>query len=231
MKKTCLYFGAVAGLVASCALMTGCAGPAAQKPDETAVTVSPDCIPAQAVVHYYLADERHYFTQQQHAFCPDRKALIITSEEPQGRFQWTLQDGQYSASANAPEKPGPSDAYWNPALVGAAYCLMLYGGEFLMPTDSTTSEPVKIEGQYYLEINPQIRAMDSLRLYRNQTNGKTDLVLVTDNDGTNWMVKSYNWTYYAPTGKLIPRKLDFFDVSRGIASKKLTIRTDYAVVQ
>jgi len=227
MKKTCLLFCSAA-LLAALLPLAGCAGNAASVTEETALETAGDCIAAEAVVHYYLENERHYFTQQRHDFCPDQKKMVIRSQEPQGLFRWNLQNGQYSASSGAPEQPGASDAYWNSALVGAFCCLMLYGGEFLSPGGSADSEPIKIEGQLYLEMKSP---MKSLKLYRNQTHGKIDLVLVTDNNGTKWMAKSYNWSYYAPTGKMIPRKIDFFDISDGISSKKLKIRTDYAAVQ
>lgn len=230
MKKSSQLFCAAAVVFAALLLSVGCTDPSARQADATSPVITDNCIPAQAVVHYFLEKERHYFTQQEHVFCPDQKSLMVVSHEPQGRFVWTLGANQYSAS-NAPEEPGPTDAYWNRALLGASYCLLTYGGEFLTAGEPVSQEPVRIEGQHYLEIDPEVSGLASLRLYRNQTSGKIDLVQVEDKSGTLWMAKSYNWNYYPPTGKLIPRKIDFFDVSNGIPSKVLKIRTDYTNVQ
>lgn len=230
MKKSDLLFCAALFAFIGLLLPAGCTGPAAQPSDVTSAGVNKNCVDAQTVVHYFLAGQRHYFTEQQHIFCPDQKSLLIASHEPQGRFEWLLQGGRYSAG-KAPEKPDPADAYWNRALVSASYYLMTVGGEFLPAPDATNPDPVKIEGQYYLELNPKAPGLSSLRLYRNQANGKVDLVQVEDKNGQLWMAKSYNWNYYAPTGKLIPRKIDFFDISKGISSKELKIRIDYSNVQ
>ena len=89
-------------LLVLCVLLSGCT-----KQEERA-EVSTDmaeyyrpmgrdnCIPAKAVVTYYLPKERIYLTAQEHLFCPDAKGLQIHSREPQGTFTWKWSSGQYN---------------------------------------------------------------------------------------------------------------------------------------
>jgi len=41
------------------------------------------------------------------------------------------------------------------------------------------------------------------------------------------MCNLYNWSFYGPKGMLIPRKIDIFDITDGISSKKMIIQVDY----
>ena len=79
MRKKCLLFCVAVSVLVAILLPAGCQAPSAGQPAEPSPVVGSNCVPAQAVVHYFLEKDRHYFTQQQHTFCPGPKSLVIES--------------------------------------------------------------------------------------------------------------------------------------------------------
>lgn len=194
--------------------------------EETFLT---NCIAAQAVVSYFLPKERTYLTDQQHLFCPDSKSLLIHSREPEGTFTWTLTGGQYSHS---PSRAGSQTAYWEEPQLLAVYAGFLYGSGLLSADNLAAGSPVNLEGQRYIPMAIEIPGNGiQAYLYRNQDTQAIDRILVHHpSDKPAWMAKCYNWSYYSPKGLLIPRKIDIFDITDGLASKRLIIQIDYKKV-
>ena len=209
--------------------LSGCRISQTREVGESVEPFNEQCITGQAIVHYYF-DTNNYFTEQKHVFCPNNKSLSIESTEPAGIFQWKLQKTRYTKNKSQDNIPDQT-AYWNKALLYGIYDLMVYGGDFkTISSEEKNPSLVTIEGQVYLEFNSKISDLDSFQIYKNTTNDKVDRFIAKDKNGTLWMAKSYNWSYYDGTGKLIPRKIDFFDISQDISSKKLKITVDYISV-
>lgn len=223
--------------VGCCILFSGCmqqnkesqADMSGEKSSKGKITVTKNCIQAQAVVTYFLSGDQPYLTDQQHTFCPDSKSLFIQSHEPRGFFTWKWTGGEYSRT---PTSTHPADAYWHRPQILAVYAGFLYGGGFL-PADALPAEaPTSLEGQRYTPLVLTISGKEiHAYLYRNLDTHTIDRILVEDPAGGQvFMAKCYNWSYYSPKKLMIPRKIDIFDITNGLASKKMIIEVDYKMV-
>jgi hypothetical protein len=186
------------------------------------------CITAKAVVSYYLPEGRTYLTDQDHLFCPDTGVMQIRSREPQGVFVWTWAGRQLSE--NNPSQA--ADAYWEPAQIAAVCTGFFYGGGFFPSSDLKAGQMIRLEGQRYIPIQGDLQE-DPIQIimYRNQDTQQIDRILVEDkNKKKIWMAMLYNWSFYGINGNLIPRKMDIFDITDGVSSKKLIIQLDYKQV-
>ena len=212
---------------ASLVLSSGCRTLSSPSSKPAADASIRSCIDSQAIVNYL---EKDYFTEQQHIFCPHQKSLTINSLEPGGAVQWKFQGQQYSVEGTS-RIQGVMDSYWSKTLGIALYDLMIYGGGFQTSQFPKETDNVHIDGILYRKIIPNYNDLKEFGLYRNLSNNKIDLAIGRDHNGILWMIKSYNWSYFYPANTLIPRKIDFFDISNGISSKQLKIQVEYKTVK
>lgn len=196
---------------------------------DMAGTIGADC-----VVNFYRTDKSPYITEQQHRFAPEAGYLNIVSREPYGVFNYTLKKDQFSSTKRA--KKGLSDLdvdFCDKRLATAIFYSFSAGTNLLDKSLFATSEIVKIEGQWYQPYQPEW-PLDELRVTLLQGIGsdRVELVQITDSEtGGTWMARSYNMRYSKQLERLAPRKIDVFDISAGVASKKLIVQIDYKSIQ
>jgi hypothetical protein len=214
--------------------LTGCAPTNRSKPEPSAAKTA-SCsnrIQAEAVVIFYLPSEKTYFTQQELRFCPspDFPTLEITSLEPQGIAQWKCEKGTFIRSVSAGL---PLLAEWQQESILTVFAGFLYGSTLLPLPAGPEQTPVNLEGQMYTPIPLPLASREiEVVLYKNQKTGLLDRVGVYNSKkNVALMAVLYNWRLLGEGQKTIPRKIDIFDISESISSKKLLIQLEYKAVK
>jgi hypothetical protein len=218
-----LLFVGATGLV----VLTGCGEVQTSAPS---APITGDTIKAECVASYFKTNTSPYITQQQHRFSPSAGLLRVIAEEPTGRYESVLQQGQFTvvrqspgASADLPE------TYFNKALSTAVFYSMCGGGALLDPATMTAGQPVRILGQWFIPLTPAWPKNDlSVTLFQNQTSSRIEWVQVSDPaNGLEWMALNFNLRYNTDLARRLPRTVDIYDVRDGIASKKTIVRFEY----
>jgi len=207
----------------------GCSVPADRpntpSPEQTSLKC-PDPIIAQAVTLFYLPSGKIYYTKQEHRFCPSQKTLVISATEPEGKILWKWADGNFIRQTSVQQR---FTAEWQADSFYALFAGFLYGGGFLSTDTLAASEPVNLEGQAYIPIKLPIKTANfDAFLYKNRKTGLIDRVGVySKTDKKAQMAILYNWSLLGQNNRIVPRKIDIFDITDGIVSKKLMIQIDY----
>ena len=112
-----------------------------------------------------------------------------------------------------------------------------------------TQEITKIEGQWYEPTQMQ-KGNIELKLLKNKSTNRIDLVEITKQDSEftpkdgaeydreyyqisiepMWLIRSYNYRYSKELDRLVPMRIDIFDIRNGLASKQLIIQIDYKTI-
>jgi len=210
------------------ALIGGC-GRVLQQP--TSETHTPKAsIAADCIVNYFQKDGAPYITQQQHRFGPETRYLQIIAAEPSGTYHFTLTNDNYSSSKKLTSfLSGLPASFVNEPLANAVFYSFTAGAGLLNTTQFETQETTKIEGQWYEPIQATENSSKiQVTVLRNRETNQVDLVkLQQSKDETLWLVKSYNYRYSKELDRLVPMKIDIFDIRNGLASKQLIIQIDY----
>jgi len=207
----------------------GCSAPVDRSnppsPEQTPLKCT-DPITAQAVTLFYLPSGKIYYTKQEHRFCPSLNTLEISAAEPEGKILWKWADGSFIRQTSVQQR---FTAEWQADSLYALLAGFLYGSGFLSTDTLAVSEPVSLEGQAYIPIKLPIKTenIDAF-LYKNRKTGLIDRVGVySKTDKKAQMAILYNWSLLGRNNRIVPRKIDIFDITEGIVSKKLMIQVDY----
>lgn len=211
-------------------LLAGCG--ALERPDANAE--KPDCqhcIKTRSIVTYHENDSS-YWTEQQQRFCPATVVFAASGSEPEGAWRGTLSEGRFATS-------GLDGSFMQSlpfGLMDAVLAEMLYysftAGANFEPEAVTPLEPASIEGRRYASFRVDRQdAGHTVTLYRDVATGRIELVRLAAGDGRIWQAQSYNLRYNPRFERMMPRKVDIFDIRRGIAAKKLLVEFDYIDVQ
>ena len=214
---------------AAAILMTGC-GNAVRTDAESKKQDCESCIKTLSVVTYHLNDST-YWTEQHQRFCPAAVVFDAWGTEPEGSWHGTFDKSDFSAvgikGAFMKSLPG--------GLMDAVLAELIYysftAGAGFKPT-TRAPEPISLQGRRYESLQvDKINSRHAITLYRDLTTGRIDWVRITTAEQQEWMAQSYNFRYNARLDRMIPRKIDVFDVHRGIAAKKRLVEFDYIEVQ
>lgn len=211
--------------------LAGC-GHSMQQPSEAAAQPTRnDCIETRCVVAYQK-DNSPYWTDQQQWFCPSSVVLDIQGTEPEGAYSAAFRRGKFSSTGIKGDYMKALPA----GLMNAALAELLYysftAGAGFEPAAMTPIETTSIQGQRYEAFKlGNVGAGRTVTLYKNAATGLLELVQITEHNGPTWMARSYNPRYHDRLKRMIPRKIDIFDIQQGIASKKLLIQFDYIDVR
>lgn len=188
-----------------------------------------DIVKADCVVRYYQDGQSPYITEQQHLFSPDALALDIICREPDGTYRFKWKEKTFISSKDLTSFLSALPAsFMNQDLASAIFYSFTAGAQLLNIDSGSSSELVKIEGQWYL---PQSIMMDTdkrITLFSNTQTNQVNLIQLQDEkSGVNWMLKSYNMRYSKQLERLIPVSIDVFDIRNGIFAKRLIIKIEY----
>jgi len=225
-----MRYGMITGVLIAVSL-AGC-GRSSERQGDVAEQTCPEGVIKTHCVVSYQQGNTPYWTDQQQVFCPSSVLFKAWGTEPEGTWQCTLDQEQYTTS-------GLGGAYMKtlPAgLMNAALAELLYysftAGAGFEPSGMTPGEPVRIEGQRYEAFKiPETESGKTLTYYKNADTGQIELVQVSEVKGVIWLARSYNPRYNDRFKRMIPRKIDIFDTQQGISAKKLLIQFDYIDVQ
>lgn len=200
-----------------------------QVQQSTQTAAAQTVLAADCVARYYKADESAYLTYQQHRFVPSHGQLHVISNEPTGPLEYSLQQdvftGMKKKDATLPDLP---QSFFNQALATTVFYAMCAHGALLDVRQMTSEEPVKILGQWYRPFVPSWpRDRFSVTLLQNQDTQRIDLVKISEDTGTEWLSESSNFRYNKDLKTSLPQAVDVFDISEGIASKRLIAQFEY----
>lgn len=195
-------------------------------------TLDLDC-----VVTFYQPDGGFYLTEQRHKIDPSSNIIRLSAQEPQGKFAWELSPAGFTVIE------GTKQGDFLPGGLGAedfAQAILDITTTPLRLIERKTglirsSEPVKIEGQWYYPIGrPMSDKPDSdthrpnLVYYQNRDSALVDMLLFAGTDKVACLtVRGYNYHEVENGGIWIPAKIEIFmaDV-RGVMQKRL-VKIDY----
>lgn len=219
-----MRYGMIAVTALIAGVLAGCQMPAERGTDD--VKVGKDCIETRCVAAYHR-DEVPYWTDQRQRFCPSLGRLEVWGAEPEGAYHGAYTKGQFSSTGlgRAAMKALPAE-FFNAPLAALLYYSFTAGAGF-EPAGMGAIEPVRIEGQRYEAIEVKGAAGRTVTVYKNTETGQFEWVRVADGKGLDWMARSYNPRFHPRLARMVPRKIDIFDVQQGIPAKKLMIEFDY----
>ncbi|HOK66497.1 MAG TPA: hypothetical protein PK054_03540 [Anaerohalosphaeraceae bacterium] len=194
-------------------------------PAENKTLPCKDLLKAHAVTAFYLSAGKTYYTEQEHRFCPSLQILEISAEEPEGTVQWKWEKGTFNRPAGG-EKTLSGE--WQPESALAVFSGFLYGSGLLSVNLPPEQPTANLEGQVYTAIPLLASEGFEATLYKNQKTGIIDRVNIHNKkDNKTLMAILYNWRLLGKREILIPRKIDIFDITNGVSSKKLLIQIEY----
>jgi len=217
--------------VAAAVSLAGC-GQSVQRPSDAATPSRPgDCIETRCVAAYQQ-ENAPYWTDQHQRFCPSSVLLEAWGTEPEGAYSVAFRNGQFSKTGlNGASMKALPAGLMNAALAELVYYSFTAGAGF-EPTKMTAIDPARIEGQRYEAFELANAGADrTVTLYKNADTGLIELVQIAEAKGCRWMARSYNPRYQDRLQRMIPRKIDIFDIQQGLSAKKLLIQFDYIEVQ
>ena len=92
----------------------------------------------------------------------------------------------------------------------------------------TAGGETKVEGQWYQTFTPHWPETVKLTLFKSLDTNRIERVEMDDlQQSSTWLLMGYNYRYSKELGETLPRTIDVFDITDGIASKLLMIRFEY----
>lgn len=230
---TCWKYAGCSVLIGLCLALTGCSRalrPGTSSAPEKSSFFCPDPLKANAVAVFYEASGNPYYTKQEHCFCPSLKKLEISADEPQGQVQWRWDKNSF---ARVPSVKNRSASEWQADSLYTLWAGFLYGSGLLSTTLPTTDQTASLDGIVYTPFSLTDGPSDlQAVLYQNRKTGLFDRVRVFNpKEKKELTAILYNWSLFGRDKRIVPRKIDIFDTTNGLSSKKLIIQVDYKEIQ
>jgi len=185
-------------------------------------------VSARCIARYFTESGSFYMTEQTHRFCPQSLSLEIQSSEPRGKLVCRMNGQNFQWSGvNTSEKDT-----WPPLCRADILAAVFYGftaGGGLLNIKEQGAEPVKLEGRWYVPIAMKGAGPDlEITAMRNLSSGLIDTVKTENRTGGAALlaVSSQPW-YVERLNKSLPKKIDIFDISSGVWSKRLILQVGY----
>lgn len=189
-------------------------------------------IVTECIAGYHQEGRDSYITQQTHAFNPSVHYLRIVANEPTGRYTFVLHEDTF-LTVNEPTAflSGLPASFVNEPLAVALFYAFSAGAELLDTDAMEAADILKLEGQWYEPFHVNTQNDISITLYRNPDTTRIERVQVDAGPEVQWLLQNYNFRYSLNLDDMVPRKIDVFDIRRGLASKRLMIEFEYKSVQ
>ncbi|MHC4551384.1 MAG: hypothetical protein ACYSUT_01265 [Planctomycetota bacterium] len=235
------------------ALLTGCSTPGNPDTDSQQQTSSmrtaQGVITADCIVGYYCKRQAPYITEQQYHFDIPSGKLQIIATEPSGTYTFTLNKEQFSQSRELTRFLSDLPAGFGGQQLSTIVYYSFAASAGLLETGSLESgDNLKLEGRWYQPLQATWPKQDNrVILLKNLDNNRINAAGIAQFDtnatvsddamdsslpvASRWLAKSYNFRYNNELDRLLPRKIDIFDIQKGIASKKLMIQIELKTVR
>jgi hypothetical protein len=187
------------------------------------------------VVTFYKQDGSFYLTEHKYRIEPWSNSIWISACEPQYKFVWHLSDEKFSIFEGA-EKASPLpvalDAHH---FAQALLNITTAPARFLDRSFNFTerSEPVKIEGRWYLPIERNIILTSDLShwskvvFYQDRDTSLVDMVWFAAAGGEKFlMVRGYDYDKAKEQGFLVPAKIEIFETDAAARPQQRLVKID-----
>lgn len=159
-----------------------------QKNVSQKITVRPD-IKLSVVARYIRSDQSQYITQQKYEIFSEPKAIFISSAEPYGSVQWSVQEGIYTAPNNKKIYDNESFAVMTNKDITQGILELYLAGQNKTQTQSA-NETLNFNGQIYECV---AKNAQNVKVFRNKKTGQLDLVTAgSDSNGQFYIIFGYN---------------------------------------
>lgn len=206
---------------------------------------------ADCVVTFYQPDGSFYITEQHHEIHPRSNSILISAQEPEGRFVWQLSGGRFDVLegdkqlgdwpmaefypfASLKDKRDFAEAILNITTVPVRFL-----DDSAVFTRVPT--PVKIEGLWYYPIEratavsrkqENVESVEpywsKIVFYQDRDSSLVGMIWFADVDGQKFlMVRGYDYQKVENGSVLIPARIEIFQSNaRGVLQRRL-VKVDY----
>lgn len=248
MKYSNPFFFALT--LALAALLTGCSSSHSDTQQQTSSTMTAEnIIVADCIVSYFRQGQAPYMTEQQYRLDTQNGKLQIVANEPSGTYTFTLHKEQFTQSRKLTDflSDLPAGFVSQPLATTVFYSFSASAG--LLETGSLESgQDLKLEGRWYQPLQAPwpkknnrailLRSSDNNRIeavgiaqFANETDASDNAMNPSLPVAARWLSRSYNLRYSNELDRLLPRKIDIFDIQKGVASKKLMVQIELKTIR
>ena len=226
-----MLFGCAAAFsVGGCGVFSG--SRSAKRPIEL-VTYPGSHIDAECIVTFFAEDGSKYISRQKHIFYPLESAIVITANEPEGFYAWTMAKGDFKTLG--PDYPAEMPYEICSSEISHAITLsMLAGGGFLDDVSGLRLEPKSISGQWYQPIQLLKADLGTIKqmVHRNLSTGEIEWVEIENPDnGAVIAGRSYNRRALRDSDITLPTAIDIFNVDKYGRPSGRIVKIDYKSLQ
>ena len=185
-----------------------------------------------AVVTFFNEDGSSYLTEQEHRICPGR-GILISANEPSGRFECELSDGVFRVAKSGPQVDELPRQVFGRAMAQLILTSVCAGAGFV-ESGAEELEPVKIESQWYqpIELAAVQAGWAKQKLYRNRDSSVIDRVLVEDQQRGVFLVGlSYDYRWIEEAGKSIPTQIEVFSINKAGKRQRRILQVKYHTIE
>ncbi len=175
-----------------------------------------------SVVAYYRVDRSTYLTEHGINVRPWSNTISISANEPQGQYQWDLQNGQFTVQG-----PGKDVSLRQVSARDVAEAVLMLVTAPVRMLDSTarfdpSPEAVKLTGTWYEPLgrayvpDPEQEVViqpywSSVIFYQNRNNGRIDTIMLDGGDGNVAIaVRGYDYVPVQGTKAMVPTKIEIY---------------------
>lgn len=158
------------------------------------------------VAEFLRSDGSKYLTEQKYEISANPKMIKLTAKEPFGEIAWSVRNGVYSIRKPVPHKVFDKELYglMMDKDITAGLLELYLAGLTEKPAAKTDKELLKFQGQSY----EPVAQIGKVNLYRNQRNGKLDLV--TSGSDKLYLISGFNYQKTRGQKEFYPSKIDIY---------------------
>ncbi len=212
--------------------VSGCGSSSAKKP-----IILPEYpsshIDAQCVVTFFAKDSSRYISQQKHIFYPAESAMVITANEPEDYYAWTLEKGDFRALGLGYPPQIPYQICTREISDAISVSMFACGG-FLDNVSGLRLEPKNISGQWYQPVQLLNAGLSPViqTVYRNISSGEFEWVQIKNTENnTAIAARSYNRRVLGDSDITLPTAIDIFNVDKYGRPSDRIVKVDYKSLQ
>ena len=192
-------------------------------------------IEADCVVTFYAEDGSSYITEQHHSISPLSETIVISADEPGGRFVCKLTGGNFDLTTGA-DKLSKIAAPMSDRNTTQIILTSIRAGVGAIDEEQQQllGEPLKIDGQWYQPIKLEsTKSISSEQiLYRSSDTSIINIVQVTDIKGGGVFTgRGYNYQWFDEINTTLPMKIDVFNSENASSTRHKILRIEYHTVK